>query len=304
MNEQQLDWTTATFPDIARDIVKLMNGREDDEDYLKTLAEKALAIVREREPENKQGDVVNRINRIVRDTYPRLETEAPNYWHDPNGKENLPNWRHNIFKYLTTGRGIKPIPEIEVLPSSKPTQIEDFALTETKPLLNNMTIQQLNLDTETQATLEAALNHSGMPLEDFIKQAIKVYAKTITGRNKAASEDLSDVSTHSLLTNSRYSTHQGRAAELTRRTIQAIKIYNTELATEPNDRWMITASAIASLIGSRQATIKEIMPQYQTSIDENNLNPEWNLTPYSNRKPGRKIEDVVHISKLVPDGLG
>jgi len=31
MNEQ-LDWTTATFPDIARDIARMMEGREDDEE--------------------------------------------------------------------------------------------------------------------------------------------------------------------------------------------------------------------------------------------------------------------------------
>jgi hypothetical protein len=66
----------------------------------------------------------------------------------------------------------------------------------------------------------------------------------------------------------------------------------------------MTGRAIASVIGSRQATIKEIMQQFQPSIDENNLNPEWNLNPYSNRKLGLKIEDVINISELVPGGLG
>jgi lipid A disaccharide synthetase len=64
-----------------------------------------------------------------------------------------------------------------------------------------------------------------------------------------------------------------------KRAIRAIHIYNTEVATEPSDHWMITASAIATLIGSRQSTIKEIMQQFQTSIDENNLKPNGISTP-------------------------
>jgi len=298
MNEQ-LDWTTATFPDIARDIARMMEGREDDEDYLKSLAEKAIAVVREREPKNKQASAISRINRVLLGTYPRLESEAPNYWYDPEGQEKLFDWRHNIFKYLTLGRGIKSVPK----PESQLIQTEAATPEEPKQILSTMTIQQLDLDTETQATLEAALNHSGMLLKDFIKQAIKVYAKTITGRNKAASDDLSALPTDELLKDSKYNTHPGRAVELTKRAIRAIRIYNTEVATEPSDRWMITASAIACLIGSRQSTIKEIMPQYQTSIDDNNLNPEWNLNPYSNRKPGKKIDEIIQLAELVPDGI-
>ena len=60
--------------------------------------------------------------------------------------------------------------------------------------------------------------------------------------------------------------------------------------------------AIASLTGSRQASIKDVLPKYQTSIDDNNLNPDWGLTPYTNRKPV-KIEDAINISELVPDGI-
>jgi hypothetical protein len=296
---EQLDWATATWGEIGRDILQLMKGKEDDETHLKMLAEKAVAMVQGRESEEKQQVSLNQINRAIAKTYPRLESEAPNYWHDHKGREKLHKWRHNIFKYLTLGRGIKTVPE----PESQPIQTESAKPEEPKQILSNMNIQQLDLDSQTQETLESALNQSGMSLEDFIKQAIKVYAKTITGRNKAASDDLSAVPTGELLTDSKYNTHPGRAGELTKRTIRAIHIYNTEVATEPADRWMITASAIASLIGSRQSTIKEIMPQYQTSIDDNNLNPEWNLNPYSNRKPGKKIDEIIRLTELVPDGI-
>lgn len=282
--------------DIGKEILRLMKGREGDEDFLKSLACKGVAAIRERD---NASVCLKQISRRINEVYPRLAEESLNYWHDPKGQEKQLKWRHNIFKYLTLGRGIKPVPETE----SQPVQTETATSKESTQILSTITMQQLDLDSETQETLEAALNHSGMPLEDFIKQAIKVYANTITGRNKAASKDLSNVPTEELLTDSKYNSHSGRAAELTKRTIQAIKIYNTEIATENKNRWMITASAIASLIGSRQATIKEIMQQFQTSIDENNLNPEWNLNPYSNRKPGLKIEDVINLSELVPDGL-
>jgi hypothetical protein len=165
-----------------------------------------------------------------------------------------------------------------------------------------MTIPQLDLDADTQEILESALAQSGMDLADFIKQAVRVYAKTITGKTRKQGEDLSTVSTAELLSDARYRTHPGRADELTKRAIRAIKIYNSEIATENAARWMITQSAIASLTGSRQATIKEVLPKYQTSIDDNNLNPDWGLTPYTNRKPV-KIEDAINISELVPDGI-
>jgi hypothetical protein len=284
-----------TWGTIGREITTSLGNLTEAE--IKVLAEKTISEIMSRELSSEsRNKALKLISREIMKVYPRLDSYAPCYWHDAYGKANLLKWRHLIFKYLTFGRN-------EVQPASEAPEIEEkIEIVETK--LENITIQQLDLDTETQATLEAALNHSGMLLEDFIKQAIKVYAKTITGRNKAASDDLSAVPTGELLTESKFNTHPGRAVELTKRVIRAIHIYNTEVATEPSDRWMITASAIASIIGSRQSTIKEIMQQFQTSIDENNLNPVWNLTPYSNRKPGKKIDEIIKLTELVPDGLG
>jgi hypothetical protein len=56
-----------------------------------------------------------------------------------------------------------------------------------------MTIEQLELDADTRQTLENALLQSGMALPDFIQQAIKVYAKTVTGKTRKQSEDLATV---------------------------------------------------------------------------------------------------------------
>jgi hypothetical protein len=297
---EQLDWATATWGKIGKDIIQLMNGKEDDEDYLKALADKAVATVKERvtEEKDKQQVALNQINRVIDDVYKRLESEAPNYWHDPKGQKHLPKWRHNIFKYLTLGRGIKPVPK----PESEPTQSEIVTVRIQNQLLKEMTIEQLNLDTETQQTLEAALTQSGIPLDEFIKQAIKIYAKTITGKTRKHSEDLTTVPTDKLLNDPTYSTHPGRAEELTKRAIKAIKYYNANVATENADRWCITQSAIASLTGSRPSTVGKVLEQFKDDIESHNQT--YNLDNYSNRKRGKpSIEETINLAELTPDGL-
>lgn len=120
------------------------------------------------------------------------------------------------------------------------------------------------------------------------------------GRAKSFNTDLSTVATDELLDSHKYKTNPARAEELVRRAIKAIKTYNSEVATEDGDRWMITQSAIASLIGSRASTIGKLMQQYQVDIDDHNQ--QYELNPYSNRKP-QPISEVININELVPDGL-
>lgn len=280
-----------TWGKIGRELTEKLDGA--DEATIQVLGKATLRDILTSEATYEgQSKALKMINRELLKTYPRLEKEAPNYWHDANGRVDAPKWRHLIFKSLT----LRPATETQAEPELKPE------IKTTQPL-KTMTIQQLDLDYETQEVLENALQQSGMDLEGFIKQAIKIYAKTVTGRNKSISADLANVLTSELLDSPKYRTHPGRAVELTKRAIVAIKSYNSEIATENSQRWMITASAIASLIGSRQSTIKEIMQQFQTSIDENNLNPEWDLTPYSNRKAGKNIDNEIQLSGLVPDGI-
>lgn len=162
-------------------------------------------------------------------------------------------------------------------------------------------IEQLNLDSDTQSILEKAIGHSGMASENFIKQAVKVYAKTITGKAKQTSEDLSNVPTTKLLNDSKYKTHPARAEELTKRAIRAIKIFNSNKATENADRWCITQNAIASLTGSRQSSIKQILFQFKDDIETHNQT--YGLNGYSNRKPGHDIAEDIKLAELVPDGV-
>jgi hypothetical protein len=311
MTEQTkpIDWNTATWGKIGEDIVRRMEGREADDSLLQSLAENAVATVGSREPKDKQQVALNQINRAIAKVYPRLDSETKNYWLDPKGKQDLPKWRHNIFKYMTLGRGIKPIPSQEIEPLEVLEQLTE-QLTEqpteqpteqTITTLKDMTIEQLELDADTQKILQDALQQSGMPLPDFIRQAIKVYAKTITGKTQKRGEDLSAVPTDKLLTDPTYSTHPGRAEELTKRAIKAIKYFNANIATEKADRWCITQSAIASLTGSRASAIGKILEQYKTEIDDHNQ--AYELDGYSNRKPGKDIKEIINLSDLCPDGL-
>jgi hypothetical protein len=165
-----------------------------------------------------------------------------------------------------------------------------------------MTIEQLELDADTQQTLENALLQSGMALPDFIRQAIKVYAKTVTGKTRKQSEDLATVPTDKLLNDPTYSTHPGRAEELTKRAIKAIKYYNANIATEQADRWCITQSAIASLTGSRASTVGKVLEQFKDDIESHNQS--YGLDNYSNRKRGKpSIEETINLTELTPDGL-
>lgn len=90
--------------------------------------------------------------------------------------------------------------------------------------LDEMNISQLQLDAVTQQMVESAVAHSGMSVADFVRRACGVYAKTVMGKHGQYESDLSAVPTEELLTGATYKTHPGRAVELTRRAIYALKL--------------------------------------------------------------------------------
>jgi len=277
-----------------------------DEFVIEALAEVTIREIKSCESPSKRSNALKMVNREILKKFPRRGSQTQCYYYDPSGKADLPKWRHLIFKYLTLDsadwNAAKGEESATLAPTKQPTEepTEQPALA-TLPTLENMTIEQLGLDAETQLILETALEQSGMPLPDFIRQSIKVYAKTITGKTQKRGEDLRAVPTDKLLNDPTYSTHPGRAEELTKRAIKAIKHFNTYIATEKADRWCITQSAIASLTGSRASAIGKAMEPYKTEIDDHNLSYE--LDGYTNRKPGKKIEEIINLSEMCPDGL-
>jgi hypothetical protein len=280
------------------------------------------------------------LRKAIESTFPASNEPKPGYYKTDAGKDKGQRYEHLALWYTTTNTkrwdvvgdaaraeywgNLPPLPEKpsdeasteQPQPVSQTTQTEEpieKSKTAKKSILTlkDMTLEQLELDSETQQIVSDALNHSGMTLADFIRQACKVYAKTVTGKAKQSEDDLSSVPTEELLNPSqvvdgkeirtKYYTHPGRAEELTKRAITAIQRHNDN-APEKDQRWMITQTAIQALTGSRPATIKKILEQYKGMIDDHNQ--KYGLNPYDNRKGNdRKIENEIDLVALVPDGL-
>lgn len=239
------------------------------------------------------------------------DNPVPGYYYTkPRGKDKT--WEHLALWYATISRekwemvGDKRKEEYKESFSKKPqTEVEPEIKTEVKissPVckLENMDITQLELDDETIELVESAIAFSGVSLAEFVRRACHVYAKSFKDKVKQSEEDLTTVSTEDLKSDA-FRTHPGRAEELAKRAIYALKKHNDN-CTEKDQKWMITQTSIQSLTGSKPATIKAILEKYQNDLDDHNQ--KHGLTNYDNRKTDkRKIEDDINLVSLVPDGL-
>ncbi|MHC5826712.1 MAG: hypothetical protein ACYT04_65310, partial [Nostoc sp.] len=187
------------------------------------------------------------MRKAVLAAYPDTETqEHPWQYFTNKGKGNIERYQHLALKYLTLSTEewdavgdearqqwkaqqqaenpelqLEPETQLEKQPKSQTKKkSQTVKSTEKEITLNNMNISQLQLDADTQQMVEAAIAHSGITLADFVRRACQVYAKTITGKVKQFSEDLTVVSTEELKSDS-YKTHPGRAEELAKRAIYA-----------------------------------------------------------------------------------
>ncbi|MBO1054390.1 MAG: hypothetical protein HEQ25_21045 [Dolichospermum sp. DET73] len=246
--------------------------------------------------------------------FPDKNKATPGYYFTKAGKGQIERFEHLALWFATaseerwevvgddarkqyfTGFSSSPETATEVKPEINiPTE------TTTELTLESMNITTLQLDADTQQKVQDALDYSGLSLAEFIQKACTIYATTLTGKAKQFDSDLSGVETQELLS-TKYKTHPGRAREMVKRAIQAIKIHNSEMVSETGDRWHINQTAIQSLTGSKPQTVKEILADYQDDINSHNATHE--LTPYLNRKADkRKIEDVIDVAALVPNGI-
>ena len=269
------------------------------------------------------------LRKAIQSAFPDKETATPAYYFTNSGKGRIERFEHLALWYATASEDrwevvgddarnqyFGNLPELPKTESNQietsteatettkePAQETHTEATETLQLtLETMNIKTLQLDAETEKKVQEALNYSGLSLADFIQKASSIYATTLTGKAKQFDSDLSAVDTETLLTSKEYSTHPARALELTKRAIRAIILYNSQMASEKKDRWHINQTAIQSLTGSKATKIKEILPQFEDQINSHNSNLE--LTPYDNRKADkRKIEDIINLAELVPDGM-
>ena len=287
-----------SWAQTARNFAEQLQQLNDESDIEK-LAQTIIEQIYELTSASKRKRALATVSTEIRKIYPNDEVSRPLYFEHTFPKDGKPPlYKHIIFKTLT----LTPSDWDAVAPDSNREEWKKQQQLHTEqPSSCNMTIKQLNLDNETQQTLEQALEHSGMALDEFIKQAISVYAKTITGKARKHSEDLSNVPTAELLNDAQWTTHPGRASELTKRAIRAIKFYNANKVGENADRWCITQSAIASLTGSRQSTIKKILERYLDDIESHNQT--YGLNGYSNRKAGKDITEEIDMAELIPNGV-
>ncbi|NEP14428.1 MAG: hypothetical protein F6K21_04640 [Symploca sp. SIO2D2] len=290
-----------SWAQTARNFAEQLQQLNDESD-IKELATEILTQIYELTEAKKRKRALATVSKEIRKIYPNDQVPRPLYFEHTFAKDGKPPiYKHIIFKTLTLTTS--DWDELATDGSREEWLSQQQKNTEVieQPSDSNMTINQLNLEEETQQTLEQALEHSGMPLDEFIKQAIAVYAKTITGKARKHSEDLSNVPTAELLSDAQWTTHPLRASELTNRAIRAIKFYNANRVVLNKDRWCITQSAIASLTGSRQSTIKKILERYKNDISSHNQT--YGLNGYSNRKPGKDISEEINMAELIPNGV-
>ena len=301
----------AKWDELGQELVKKL-GSVKKESTIQKLAVAVVDQIREyyQEP-NSRKNPLSKVRKAVLAAYPDTETqEHPWQYFTNKGKGNIERYQHLALKYLTLSSeewdaiGDENRQEWKAQRQAEnpelQQEIEAVESTEKQIILDDMNISQLQLDADTQAVVEAAIAHSGITLADFVRKACQVYAKTITGKVKQFSEDLTAVSTEELKSDT-YKTHPGRAEELTRRAIYALEIHNNN-CTEKSQKWMITQTAIQSLTGSKPATIKAILENYKTRLDDHNA--KHDLNAYDNRKGGgRQIDLEIDLAALVPDGL-
>jgi len=294
---------------LAQDLVEKLSKAKKEASVKKYALEVIQKIREYYENANSRKKPLSTIRKAVLEAYPDTENEEyPLQYFTDKGQGKVPRYQHIALKYLTFSSeewdviGDDARQEWKAHQQADTSEVPPETAKTTKKhiTLNDMDISSFELSNDIQEMVETAIAHSDITLADFIRRALEVYAKTIIGKVKQSSEDLSAVPTEELKSDS-YKTHPGRADELARRAIYALETHNNN-CTEKAQKWHINQTAIQYLTGSKPATIKAILENYQTRLDDHNA--KHDLNPYDNRKGGgRKIDLEIDLVALVPDGL-
>jgi hypothetical protein len=296
----------------ASDLVTALDGETDEQAIAALCKGLVVEICSQYSNLNSRRVPLTTLRKAVSGKFPDTTKQTAEYQYFTNsGKGKKPRWEHLALKYLTLSEkdwdALGGEDRAEYKASQQQTETIDPQPTTKATTLTDMNIDQLELDPETKQTVETAITQSGMELADFVKKALQVYAKTVTGKTRKHEKDLTTVPTEKLLNDKEFSTHPGRAEELTKRAIRAMTIHNDEIATEKDQKWCITQTAISGLIGARASSIKKAMEPFKVVIDDHNSKHE--LNDYSNRKnkgvdgKPREIYREIDLCNLVPDGL-
>ncbi|MBG1258426.1 hypothetical protein [Nostoc commune] len=316
------------WDDEAEKLIEKLSQTEEEADVIRFAGEVVEKIRNHYDKPNSRKKPLATIRKAVEAAYPSTDTEEfiLQYFTD-KGEGHIERYQHVALKYLTLSTEewdalgndareewkaqqaektevLQPTEtekaELEESETVKSTKKQTVKTTKKQITLNDMDISSLELDADIQEMVQTAIAHLDITFADFIRRASEVYAKTIIGKVKLSSEDLTAVSTQDLKSDS-YKTHPGRADELARRAIYALEMHNNT-CTEKAQKWHLNQTAIQALTGSKPATIKAILENYQIRLDDHNA--KHDLNPYDNRKGGgRKIDLEIDLVALVPDGL-
>ena len=200
---------------------------------------------------------------------------------------------------VTAEPATEPATEATAKPATEPaTKVTAEPATKT----TNFNLENLGLDPDAHQIVVEAIAGSGLSEEEFFRQALIVYARTVSGKARKHTEDLSAVETEELRHSGTYGNHPIRARELVKRAIMAIKISNGN-ATELSQKWFITQSLLCDMTGSKPPAIKVAMANYQNNInDMNKVLSDSGATSLINRKPDKEIF-CTNWAQLVPSGL-
>ena len=268
------------------------------------------------------------LRKAISAAFPESQTAKPGYYFTKAGKGEVERFEHLALWYATTNKArweessdearaeyfasLKPFENAEQLPEQLPEQpteqqpetqtIEQQPETQTVDI-TKMTIESLNLDTETQQIVKEAIAQSGMSLPEFLQQSCKVYAKTITGKTRKHDEDLSNVNTEILRNDKTYGTHPGRANELVKRAVRAIKHHNKLVATELSQKWLITQSLLVDMTGAKATAVRKAMNTISDLEDENTILKNEGATDLLNRKGVIKDAFCNDWVKIIESGI-
>lgn len=296
---------------IVSAIAKLQNA--DDELTIKTITNEAWLKLEELVPNaNSFGRIRTKFRKAIEQAFPYPEKSKPGYYLTRAGKEKEQRYEHLALWYATTAKErwevvgdearAKYFKELKPFPKSK-TESQPELQPEPQAIdIEDMSVENLKLDVETQQIVQDAIAQSGMSLPEFLQQACKVYAKTITGKTRKHSEDLSNVKTEILRNDKAYGTHPGRAEELVKRAIRAIKHQNG-LATELSQKWMITQSLLSDMTGAKATAVKSAMDKYPEIKDYNEALTEAGATHLLNRKGELKDDFCNEWVRIVESGI-
>lgn len=240
---------------------------------------------------NSRRNPMNEIRKAIKGRYPSQENKSEQhvtfpYFFTNSGKGNVPRLEHLAIKYLKE----------EWNPQDDWSDIQPEKENESKEVVDTDTsiLSQIELTSDELELIKKAVGDGDV--NKWIKKALIQQAKTENALNERKSEDLSTVSSETLMTDSKYRTNPVACRELTSRAVRAIKQFN---ANSPEYRWCITNKLISEITGN---TVKAIAKAVE-GMDITSYNQSMGLQPIQNRITKAAIGDISKVVSIT-DVLG